>query len=87
MIGHPHDGNPALDVAIDLPWGPEFVSAPEMFEAEEAGDIFFTYYKTGELPPGYTSCPGRGVHRRRRLHRPSRSHTWMTRQHTSFGPP
>ena len=32
---------------------PEFISAAEVFEAEEAGDIFFTYYKTGDIPPGY----------------------------------
>lgn len=46
-----------IDVPIELPRGPEFVSAAEVFEAEEAGDIFFTYYKTGDLPPGYVLRP------------------------------
>ncbi|WP_255773550.1 hypothetical protein [Mycobacteroides abscessus] len=53
FIGHPHDRNLPLDVPIELPKGTEFVSAAEVFEAEEAGDIFFTYYKTGDIPEGY----------------------------------
>ncbi len=57
VIGHPHDGNLPVDVPIELPHAPEFVSAAEVFEAEEAGDIFFTYYKTGYIPPGYVVRP------------------------------
>lgn len=60
VIGHEHDGNLPLDVAIDLPRGHEYVSAAEVFEAEEAGDIFFTYYQTGDLPPGYALRPVEG---------------------------
>ncbi|MEX3656233.1 hypothetical protein ABFW14_14665 [Mycolicibacterium fortuitum] len=53
VIGHQHAGDLPIDVPIELPKGPEFISAAEVFEAEEAGDIFFTYYKTGDIPPGY----------------------------------
>lgn len=60
IVGHAHDGNPPIDVPIELPHGPEFVSAPEVFEAEEAGDIFFTYYKTGDIPAGYVLRPVEG---------------------------
>ncbi|MBE5451270.1 hypothetical protein [Mycobacteroides abscessus] len=60
FIGHPHEGNPPLDVPIELPRGPEFVSAAEVFEAEEAADIFISYYKTGDILPGYTLRPVEG---------------------------
>lgn len=53
IIGHEHSGNPAIDVAIELPRGPEFVSGCELFEAEEAGEIFYTYYKTNDIPHGF----------------------------------
>lgn len=59
VIGHPHEGTPPLDVAIDLP-RPEYVSAAEGFEAEEAGNIFFAYYRTGDIPPGYVLRPVEG---------------------------
>lgn len=60
IIGHAHSGNPPIDVPIELPRGAEFVSAPEVFDAEEAGEIFFTYYKTGDVPPGYVLRPVEG---------------------------
>lgn len=60
FIGHSHDRKLTLDVPIGLPRGPEFVSAAEVFEAEEAGDIVFTYYKTGDIPPGYVLRPVEG---------------------------
>lgn len=60
FIGHPHEGNLPLDVPIELPRGPEFVSAAEVFEAEEAADIFISYYKTGDIPPGYVLRPEEG---------------------------
>lgn len=53
IIGHEHEGNLQFDVPIELPRAVEMVSRPEVFEAEEAADIFFTYYKTGDIPPGY----------------------------------
>lgn len=63
IIGHQHEGNPPLDVPIELPRAAETISRPEVFEAEEAGDIFFTYYKTGDIPPGYVLRPVEGYTR------------------------
>lgn len=60
IIGHPGGQGQPLDVAIDMPKGPEYVSAAEVFEAEEAGEIFFAYYKTGGIPPGYVLRPVEG---------------------------
>ncbi|AER47736.1 hypothetical protein DORI_87 [Mycobacterium phage Dori] len=60
VIGHQHEGTPPLDVPIELPKSTEMVSRPEVFEAEEAGDIFFAYYKTGDIPPGYMLRPVEG---------------------------
>ncbi|SHX67378.1 Uncharacterised protein [Mycobacteroides abscessus subsp. abscessus] len=53
FIGRPHDGDLPLDVAIELPKGAEYVSAAEVFAAEEAADIFIAYHRTGDIPPGY----------------------------------
>lgn len=60
VIGHQHEGTLPLDVAIELPKATQMVSRPEVFEAEEAGDIFFAYYKTGDIPPGYVLRPVEG---------------------------
>lgn len=61
MIGHAHEGDTAaLDVAIELPHGAEMVSGPEVFEAEEAADIFVHYYRTGDIPQGYVLRPVEG---------------------------
>lgn len=60
VIGHAHEGRQPLDVAIDLPSGPEMVSASEVFGAEEAADIFYAYYKTGDIPSGYVLRPVEG---------------------------
>ncbi|WP_135452615.1 hypothetical protein [Mycobacterium sp. DL99] len=60
FIGHPHEGEAPLDVPIELPRGPEFVSTAEVFDAEEAADIFISYYRTGDIPPGYALRPVEG---------------------------
>lgn len=60
MIGHPHEGAEPIDVAVELPKGPEMVSASEVFGADEAGEIFYAYYKTGDIPPGYALRPVEG---------------------------
>ena len=60
FIGRPHEGNPPLDVPIELPNGAEYVSAPEVFEAEEAAEILIAYYRTGDIPPGYVLRPVEG---------------------------
>lgn len=60
VIGHPHDGPAPVDVAIPLPNGDEFVSAPEVFAADEAAELFISYYRTGDIPAGYTLRPVEG---------------------------
>ncbi|CPR69784.1 hypothetical protein [Mycobacteroides abscessus] len=60
FIGRPHEGSLPLDVPIELPRGAEFVSAAEVFEADEAADIFMSYYKTGDIPSGYVLRPVEG---------------------------
>jgi hypothetical protein len=60
IIGHLHEGDAPIDVAIELPHGPEMVSASEVFGADEAGEIFYAYYKTGDIPPGYALRPVEG---------------------------
>ncbi len=60
VIGHPREGRAPLDVAIELPRGAETVSRAEVFDADEAADIFYTYYKTGDIPSGYVLRPVEG---------------------------
>ena len=60
IIGHPRNDATVLDEAIQLPKGPEFVSADEVFSADEAGEILFTYYRTGDIPAGYVLRPVEG---------------------------
>ncbi|TDZ80278.1 hypothetical protein [Mycobacteroides salmoniphilum] len=59
-IGHPHDGDASVDVPIELPHGAEYVSRPEVFNYEEAADIFISYYETGAIPGGYALRPVEG---------------------------
>ncbi|MCB9441101.1 MAG: hypothetical protein H6523_12745 [Mycolicibacterium sp.] len=59
VIGH-QGGNTPIDVPIELPSGAEYVRAAEVFGADEAGDIFFAYYTTGDIPPGYVLRPVEG---------------------------
>lgn len=60
IVGHPHDGTPALDVPITLGRNAEIVSAPEVFEAAEAAEVFFVYYQTGDIPSAYSLRPVQG---------------------------
>ncbi|SKT55700.1 Uncharacterised protein [Mycobacteroides abscessus subsp. massiliense] len=60
VLGHQHDGDAPLDVAIQLPHGAEYVSRPEVFSSEEAADIFISYYETGAIPNGYALRPVEG---------------------------
>jgi hypothetical protein len=59
-IGHQHEGTAPVDVTLELPLGPEMISAPEVFAAEETAQIFMSYYKTGEIPDGYMLRPIEG---------------------------
>lgn len=59
-IGRQHEGTAPVDVVLELPLGPEMISAPEVFAAEEAAQIFMSYYKTGEIPDEYMLRPIEG---------------------------
>lgn len=59
VIGHQHDDAPP-DVTFEPPHGPEFVSRPEVFDSQEAAEIFISYYKTGATPGGDALRPVEG---------------------------
>ncbi|MBS9535944.1 hypothetical protein KIH27_20380 [Mycobacterium sp. M1] len=61
VIGHPHDGDEEVqDVPIVLPRSTEMRSRTQIFDADEAAQLFYSYYKTGDIPPGYTLHPEQG---------------------------
>jgi hypothetical protein len=60
VVGHPVSDKQTLDVPITMPAATQMVSRSEVFEAEEAADIFFHYFKTGELADGYVLRPIQG---------------------------
>jgi len=60
VIGHLEEGNQPLDVPIKLPKTIEMISRAEVFEAEEAGQLFMSYHKTGDIPAGYVLRPVEG---------------------------
>lgn len=60
VIGREHEGNPPLDVAIPLPKADQMISRTEVFEADEAAQLFMSYHKTGDIPPGYALRPVEG---------------------------
>jgi hypothetical protein len=68
-VGHPHPDieNPAIDVGITIPAETLWVTTFEVFEAEEAADLFYTYYKTNDIPPEYTLRPLEGYTTDRRI--------------------
>jgi hypothetical protein len=59
-VGHPHEDNPPLDVAIKLPHSVQMISRPEVFTADEAAELFYSYYTTGDIPSEYTLRPIEG---------------------------
>jgi hypothetical protein len=63
VVGHPHDGDADLDVPIVLPASTEMRSRFEVFDADEAAQLFFSYYKTGDIPSGYVLRPEQGFTR------------------------
>jgi hypothetical protein len=60
VIGHPDDGDAALDMPIVLPKSTEMRSRFEVFDADEASQLFWSYYKTGDIPSGHTLRPEQG---------------------------
>lgn len=57
VIGHPHEGDPPINIPIPLSNGAERVSAPEVFGADEAAELFMIYQETGDVPGHYTLRP------------------------------
>lgn len=55
--GRPHAAPEALDAPITLQRSVEMVSSSEVFGASEAADLFFSYYRTGDIPPQYALRP------------------------------
>lgn len=60
IVGHAHPGTSPLDVAITLPDTTEMISGSEVFDAEEAAQLFMSYYRTGDISPGYALRPVEG---------------------------
>ncbi|MBS4727524.1 hypothetical protein MSM1_03865 [Mycobacterium sp. SM1] len=60
-VGHPHQGDkePAA-VAVKLPVGTYTIPCHEVFDADEATELFWTYYKTGDIPDDYSLRPIEG---------------------------
>ena len=59
-IGHPHVGTEPADVPIRLAHGVKMISRSQVFDADEAAELFFAYYKTGDIPDGYELQPIEG---------------------------
>lgn len=60
VVGHSNAVNQPLDVAIRLPVSTQIIRAGEVFTAEEAADIFYRYYRSGDIAPEYTLRPVEG---------------------------
>lgn len=59
-VGHGHSEDQPLDFVIALPHGDEWISRAEVFDAEEAAQLFVHYQRTGDLPDGYALRPVEG---------------------------
>lgn len=59
-VGHPHVGVEPLDVPIHVAGGTKMISRSQVFDADEAAELFFTYYKTGGIPDTYVLTPIEG---------------------------
>ncbi|MGV0815763.1 hypothetical protein ABQF34_27750 [Mycolicibacterium boenickei] len=61
VVGHPHAGAAEpLDVPIVLPQSTEMIARHEVFGADEAADLFYSYYECGDIPASYTLRPVEG---------------------------
>ena len=60
VVGHPHTGSLPLDVSIEMSGGTLHVSAAEVFQAEEAADLFLAYHQSGDIPATYSLRPVEG---------------------------
>jgi hypothetical protein len=59
-VGHPRTGTEPLDVPIQLAHGVKMISRSQVFAADETAELFFTYYKIGDIPGGYDLQPIEG---------------------------
>lgn len=59
-VGHPRTGTEPLDVPIQLAHGVKMISRSQVFNADEAAELFFAYYKTGDIPATYELQPIEG---------------------------
>lgn len=57
VVGHSHEGDAPLDVPIKLPSSTQMVAHYEVFNADEATELFDTYFKTGDIPASYRLRP------------------------------
>lgn len=57
VVGHRHEGDAPLDVPIKLPGSTQMVARCEVFNADEATELVWTYYETGDIPAGYSLRP------------------------------
>jgi hypothetical protein len=57
VVGHHHEGDAPLDVAIKLPGSTQMVARFEVFNADEATELFDIYCKTGGIPTSYSLRP------------------------------
>jgi hypothetical protein len=55
VVGHPREPGLPLDVEIPIPTGALKVSAAEVFDADEAAELFQVYHQSGTIPTGYAS--------------------------------
>jgi hypothetical protein len=60
VVGHRDGADGPLVVDIPMPHGPERIKAAEVFDAEEAADLFYSYYQSGDIPEGYALRPVEG---------------------------
>lgn len=65
VIGH-HDGDDddeGVQVEVQLPHNTEIIRPSEVFDADEAAQIFYSYYKSGDIPAEYSMRPVEGYTR------------------------
>jgi|KBSSwiStaDraftv2_1062776.scaffolds.fasta_scaffold189272_2 hypothetical protein len=59
-IGHRRSGAEPLNVPIQLAHGAKMISRAQVFAADEAAELFLSYYRTGDIPDGYELQPVEG---------------------------
>lgn len=59
-VGRPHTGTEPRDVPIRVANGVKMISRSQVFDADEATELFMAYYQTGDIPPGYDLQPIEG---------------------------